>query len=168
MRRCYFATLLLMFAPALADAHAIGVDCKLRASKIEVEAFYDDDSPAAKAKVQVVNAKDEIVASGMTDEKGAWSFPAPAPGKYEVRVDAGAGHRAKKVIDVPADAGPPIQIAPAEHVVTISEGPTRAEFTSTPWLKALVGVSVIGGLGGAFLVAAVFRKNRQAEQARDV
>jgi hypothetical protein len=155
MRRCYLATLCLILTPALGHAHAIGVDCKLRAGKIEVEAFYDDDSPAGKAKVRVVNAKEEIIASGVTDAKGLWSFAAPASGKYEVRVDAGAGHRAKKAIEVPADPE-----------VIASEGPTRAEFTSTPWLKMLIGVAVIGGLGGAFLLMTAFRRNRQVVKAK--
>ena len=78
--------------PAPVFAHAVGVDCTVRGDKVEVEGFFDDDSPAQKAKVRVVNAKGELIADGITDEKGRWSFRTPAPGKYQVELDAGAGH----------------------------------------------------------------------------
>jgi hypothetical protein len=158
MRPLLAVAVFLAIAPTSAFAHALGVDCVLRNGKVVVEAFYDDDSPAQKSKVQVVNAKDEEIANGVTDEKGTWSFAAPPPGAYEVRVDAGAGHRAKKAINVPAPE-PSDEPPPA---VTISTGPSRAEFTRFPWLKVLIGVVVLGGVGAAFAVATVLRKNGRA------
>jgi hypothetical protein len=173
------AGLMLALAPTWAFAHAVGVSCILRGDKVEVEAYFDDDSPAVKAKVQVVNAKGEIVASGVTDEKGNWNFARPAPGKYEVRLDAGAGHRAKKTIDVPVskplecaigslqgvavrvrDAAPASSAAP-----TIAVGPTRAEFTRTPWLNVAIGFGIIGGLAGAFLLGSMLRKRGTAKDS---
>jgi nickel transport protein len=156
------AFLLMAIAPACAFGHAVGVDCTLRGAKVEVEAFYDDDSPAQQAKVLVVNARDEFVASGVTDAKGRWTFATPPPGKYEVRVDAGAGHRAKKAINVPApeSAVPvPSNDPPPAPPTTITEGPTRAEFTRFPWVQVLIGVVVLGGVGGAFAISTVLRKN---------
>jgi hypothetical protein len=153
-----FAFLVLAFAPACAFAHALGVDCTLRGAEVEVEAFYDDDAPAQMAKVQVVNALDEIIASGVTDAKGRWTFAAPPPGKYEVRVDAGAGHRAKKTINV-TGVEPNTPTEEQAPPMPISDGPTRAEFTRFPWVQVLIGVVVLGGLGGAFAIATVLRKN---------
>ncbi len=150
--RYVLAAIFLAIAPTSAFAHALGVDCTLKAGKVNVEAFYDDDSPAQKAKVQVVNAKDEVIANGVTDEKGMWNFAAPPPGRYEVRVDAGAGHRAKKTINVPV----PIDEPPT---ATISTGTSRAEFTRFPWLKVLIGVVVLGGVGAAFALSTLLRKN---------
>jgi len=150
------AFLVLAFAPASALAHALGVDCTLRGAKVEVEAFYDDNAPAQKAKVQVVNALDEIIASGVTDATGSWTFATPPPGKYEVRVDAGAGHRAKKTIIVPA-AEPEAAIAPPLTIV--EEGPTRVEFTRFPWVQVLIGVVVLGGVGAAFAISTMLRRN---------
>jgi hypothetical protein len=168
----------LAFAPAWAFAHAVGVSCAIRGDQIEVEAYFDDDSPAVKAKVQVVNANMEIVASGVTDEKGAWNFPRPAPGKYEVRLDAGAGHRAKKTIEVPIAT--PIECAigtlqgtglrvrdtaPAASAgqTTIGAGPTRTEFTRMPWENILIGFGIIGGLSGTFLLVSMLRKTGKAK-----
>lgn len=141
------AFLLAIINPSRLCAHNVGMDCKVRDDKIEVEAFYDDNKPAAKARVYVRNIKEEVVASGLTDENGKWSFVAPAPGNYAVHLDAGAGHRAK------ADL-----VVPARTEETRSNRPTRAEFTSIPWLKIAIGLIVIGGLSGAFLIAQRLRK----------
>ena len=145
-----FTSVIVVLMPARAFAHALGVECKLKDGKVLVEAFYDDDTPAAKAKVEVVNAKDEVISKDMTDGEGRWSFTAPAPGKYEVRVDAGAGHRATTSITIPGAAAP-------EPVTSISEN-TRAEFTGVPWLKMTIGFVTIGTLCGAFLIASALRK----------
>ena len=129
---CLLAPLVLTLAPTGVFAHALGVDAKLRDGKVEVEAFYDDDSPAAKAKVMVLDAANKQIAAGLTDAKGRWVFASPPAGKYTVHVDAGAGHQAKKGIEVPgADTAPE---TPPPSNVSISAGPSRAELTSTPWL----------------------------------
>jgi hypothetical protein len=151
----------LLISPSKALAHALGVSCKIRGDKVEVEAYYDDDSPAQNAKVQVVNARAETVADGVTDKDGNWSFPTPSAGTYEVRVNAGGGHHARKTITVPAAAKPsptPDEPPPTPAEPTITDGPTRSEFTRTPWLQVAVGLLIIAGLGGVFLLASVLRK----------
>ena len=149
VRSGLLAIALLALVPAGVMAHAVHVVGTLRTGKVEVETFYDDDTPAIKAKVEVLNAREEIVVSGVTDDKGRWTFDTPPPGKYEVRLDAGAGHRAKCTITVPGIA----------QTQTEPEGPTREEITRTPWLKVAIGFVVIGGCAGAFLIATLIRKN---------
>jgi len=134
---------LLAILPVSARAHGLGVACAIRGDKVEVEAFYDDDSAAAKAKVVVVNAKDEVVATGITDEQGLWKFAKPEPGKYEVRVDAGAGHRAKKTLNVPR---------PDTSSEEPAAEPSREEQTQTPWLGVGLGLAAIAGGGGAIML----------------
>jgi len=155
----FFPVLVLIAVPTDAFAHALGVACTLRGDKVEVEVFYDDDTPAQKAKVQVLNANAEVVADGVTDEQGRWTFATPAAGKYEVRADAGAGHRAKKSMTVP---GVPPSSVPKSDPAIISEGPTRAEFTGFPWLQVLIGVGVLGGVAGACALASKRRKTDPA------
>src|SRR5262245_61919530 len=82
-------------APATAWGHNVGVECKVHAERVDVEVFFDDNTPGGQASVQVVNERGEVVASGATDALGKWSFPRPGPGKHHVRVDAGAGHHAE-------------------------------------------------------------------------
>jgi hypothetical protein len=118
---------------------------------VEVEVFYDDDTPAINAKVQVLDANEKVTLSGTTDTQGRWTFATPAAGKYEVRADAGAGHRAKTSLAVPVVAESPAPVA-------ISDGPTREEFTRFPWLKVAIGVAVLGGIAVAFMIAPSLRK----------
>jgi hypothetical protein len=134
---------------SLAHAHAVGMECRITGANVVVEAFYDDDSPAVRARVRVL-AGDKEIATGLTDEKGIWSFACPPPGQYTVELDAGAGHRATESITVPPTVATPS--------VAIGNGSTRQEFTRFPWDRLLLGVLVIFGIAGAFLLVAAFRK----------
>src|SRR5262245_20681084 len=128
-------------------AHALGAEARIRGNQVRVEAYYEDDPPAGAARVTVQDASRKVVAEGRTDEKGIWSFPRPAAGHYRLVVDAGAGHRKQLVLDIPvADVSPsePSDQTALEQTPTVSVGPTREEFTRTPWLKIGLGLGAIG------------------------
>jgi hypothetical protein len=150
-------------------AHALGAQCTLKGEKVEVEAYYSDNTPGRDAKVLVLDAAKKEVASGRTDDEGRWSFPAPPPGSYLVDVNAGEGHRVKVAITVPANKQPDTVLplsttqktpacerpgAQAEVVapVRISEGPSREEFTRVPWLKIALGLGFLGTIGFALWI----------------
>jgi hypothetical protein len=135
----------LVFAP-FAHAHALGVEARLRGGKIEVEAYYSDDTPAGDATVMVHDHAGRFVATGRTDERGKWQFPKPSPGPYTIVVDAGAGHRKSTTIVVPA-------VLPPGPTGPISSGPSRAEFTRFPWERLAIGLAIIAGLGVVAWVA---------------
>jgi nickel transport protein len=169
------AIFLLLVAVRPASAHALGAECRLRGDRVEVEAYYDDDTPARDARVTVQDAAKKSLAEGRTNDKGFWSFPRPQPGRYRVTVDAGAGHRATVTITVPS-AQPDGTTAAStstgecdcckdgtstqgvQGAVKLSEGPGREEFTRTPWLKIGLGLGVIGGFGLAAWLALRFRR----------
>lgn len=146
--------LLRLLAPPLAllllaqpvSAHALGAECKIVGNRVELEAFYDDDTPAIKARVHVLDDQQKEIAEGRTDIRGLWSFPRPIAGKYRVVVDGGAGHRTEIALTVPEQA-------PGPEKPIISEGPTRQEFTRFPWLKVLLGLVMIAGFSAALLIA---------------
>jgi len=146
------ALFLVLAAAPSAFAHALGAECSLRGDRVEVEAYYDDDTPARDARVIVRDVAKKSVTEGRTNDKGFWSFPRPEPGRYRITVDAGAGHRTTVTITVPGT--PPAGSATADAsrqgeqaTVKLSEGPGRAEFTRVPWLKVGIGIGAIGGLG---------------------
>jgi nickel transport protein len=156
------AVFLVLVAVRPASAHALGAECRLRGDRVEVEAYYDDDTPARDARVTVQDATKKNVAEGRTDDKGFWSFPRPEPGRYRVTVDAGAGHRTTVTITVPSAQPDDTAAAGAltgecdcckdstatgdeQTVVKLSEGPGREEFTRPPWLKISLGLVVIAG-----------------------
>lgn len=166
--RCLAMVLIVLATPTWAWAHNVGVDCKLKDGKLEIEGYYDDDTAAVKAKVKIVDAADKVVAEGTTDDKGRCVLPAPRPGKYVVHLDAGAGHRAKRDLIVPGSTKgvePDSIEATTDDGQTISEGPTREEVTRSRWWKAGLGVLIIGGVCGAFLLAAALRRNSKRESS---
>ncbi len=153
-----------LLATRPAAAHGLGAECKLRDGRVQVEAYFDDDTVAADARIVVRDAAQNITAEGRTDAKGLWSFAAPAAGLYRVTVDAGAGHRTTVRIRVPAPAEESAATtsaasgecdcckgnnaaSPTFGGPVISEGPRRAEFTRFPWLKVVLGLTAIALMG---------------------
>jgi hypothetical protein len=152
---------MLLALPPRSEAHGLGAECKVNGDRVEVEAYFDDDSAARNANVRVEDADQQLVAEGRTDARGCWSFPAPAPGSYRVTVDAGAGHRTRLTITLPAtSSASTATVAPDDcsccqdpAPVTVSDGPSRAAFTGFAWLKLGIGVSILGGVGGGCWIA---------------
>lgn len=147
---------LLMLAVPVA-AHNLGAECKLVGDRVQVEAYFDDDTPARDAKITVRTTDGQSLAEGRTDDKGCWSFARPAAGRYEIVVDAGAGHRAVVKVTVPGEAEG-LALAPTR----VSEGQAREEFTRTPWLKVGIGLITIALFAGALWLA------RQAGKSKAV
>ena len=149
MTRYLPALLAALALPAFAQAHAVGVEAKLVGEAVRIEAFFDDDTPADGAKVTVRDGANALVAEGVTDDKGVWSFAVPPAGKYAVRVDAGGGHAATAVVTIPERA---------TSTTAISDGPSRESFTGWQrWATAGVGVALIAA--GTWLVKRRLRSN---------
>jgi prepilin-type N-terminal cleavage/methylation domain-containing protein len=178
-QRVAVALLFLCLAPAIASAHALGADCVLRGGRVELEAYYSDDTAAGHATVRVLDPADTVIANGHTDERGRWSFAAPPPGRYYVVVDAGAGHRARiRLIVPPGSQGASSSSSSTEEkcdcceesdgtradtAMQISEGPTRRNFSAFPWSKIGLGFGILAALGfGSRLV--LRRRSLQALQ----
>lgn len=134
-------------------AHAVGLEVKQKGTQVTVEGFFDDDSPADDAKVVLEDANGQVVLEGKTDAKGVWTFMAPKPGQYKVKLDAGSGHRATKMLTIAEPTPTPTEAPPQ----TVSEGTTREEFTRTPWAKIGIGLAVI------LLGASVFWLRKRAK-----
>jgi nickel transport protein len=149
-----FGCVLLLAVPLRTEAHALGADCKVNGARVELEAYYDDDTPARDARVRVADGEGQQVAEGRTDAAGRWSFDRPRAGTYRVIVDAGAGHRKELTITLAAENTSP---SPSGHTTTqavvTGDGPTRAAFTAFPWLQLGIGVAILGALGGGFWLA---------------
>jgi nickel transport protein len=154
MKRHFLVWLFLLTLAPSALAHDVGLQCKQQknTNKVTVEVFFDDDSPAASAKVEVLDGAKMVVAAGKTDAKGLWSFAAPKPGDFLVVVDAGGGHRTDKKITVRPWNDETADFTD-ETSVTIQEGPSREELTRFPWLKVGIGLGAICLFSVAFLVA---------------
>ena len=149
----------VLTVPAMAHAHAIGAEAKLAAGRVELEAYYDDDTPGADAAVTVTGPGGKVVAEGRTDPVGRWSFPRPPAGKYRVTIDAGGGHRATIGLTIPPPAPPVASPRPAGDPVNVSDGPTRSEFTGpTRYVWAAGGIIVIGA--GTWVLTRLMRDQK--------
>jgi hypothetical protein len=142
--------LALMTAPP-AWAHALGAECKVRGDQLEIEAYFDDDTPAERARVRILDNDGREVATGRTDDKGVFRLATPAAGRYRVVVDAGSGHRAQVTVTIASNTSSP---------VTVSEGPTREEFTRMPWFYVGLGLLLIAGITSGWLW---FRRHTTAQ-----
>ena len=89
-----------------AFAHDLRAKVNALVDPIRVEAWFDDDEPAAEARVVVTDAEGRTIASGVLDEKGVWSFPKPSPGSYSIVVEL-TGHRDRIRLEIP-EAAPPV------------------------------------------------------------
>jgi hypothetical protein len=144
--------LVVAIVPATARAHDIRVTCMPRGDRVDVSAFFVeppyDDRPASAARVEVLDSHEAVIARGTTDAEGKWSFARPGPGVYEIHVDAGDGHRARDTLNIRDDGQ-----ATAADTKT-----TRTEATGFPWLKVLIGLTIIGGCATAWLLARLGRR----------
>jgi hypothetical protein len=165
--------LLLTAAPAF--AHKLLLDCRVKDDRVRVEAFYDDDTPAQKAKVSLENEANQVVAEGRTDERGLWSCPLPKPGKYTVRAES-VGHAARETLVISAPARKekvePIKdkstekepreigsdnpsgsfVAPSDSDSPRASRSSREDKTETPWLKIGIGFAIIAVLCAGALI----------------
>jgi hypothetical protein len=133
-----------MATPA-AQAHAIGLSCKLVGKLVRVEAYFSDDTPAFDALIVVRDEQQAVVAQGARTIVACGRSTA-AGGRYEVSVDAGAGHRAKQVLVIPEATAEP---GNAESAAA-GDLP-RDEFTRIHWLRLALGLGIISLLAAVWL-----------------
>lgn len=142
--RLLFSVLFLFsLFPALALAHAMGVEVRLKNNQIHIEVFFHDNSPASGALVTIENESGGKIFSEKSDKEGKLQTPAPLPGKYKILVNDGAGHLSSTPIIIP-------KTKPAEtnnENLLISKSPDRNQFIQTPWLGMVVGLATIAALG---------------------
>ena len=151
MTRPPLALLALLTLPAYAHAHAVAVEAKLAGDRVAIAAFFDDDEPAADAKVTVHDDGNGLVAEGKTDAAGVWSFAVPPAGRYTVRVDTGEGHATTTVVTVPPNGA---------GSASIADGPSRA--ARTGWLRVLGAAVGLLGIAAATIVLTRLKRPSKA------
>jgi len=135
--------LLLGLTPLSAGAHGLGIEARLRAGTLRLEAYFDDNSPVANAQVRLLNRENHLLMEAITDPEGFYSLPAPPPGTYRVEIRGEDGHFAKASLTIPE---PPV---PDDTLV--SEGLTRTDRTGArKWGMAVFGLVLIAS--GAVVV----------------
>ena len=121
----------LLFSSSL-FAHGMLMTAKIEGERIRIEVFFDDDTPADEAKIEVFNTEGTRIAEGTSDDHGVWFFPKPAPGRYSVKA-TNLGHAVQKTLTLSQESNDEVT-------------PTREEQTKTPWLKIFKGLGIISVL----------------------
>jgi hypothetical protein len=85
------SVLLLFFTVVPASAHALQVEATQRGAMLVVVVGYDDDTPAAGAKVQLIAVSGSTLQE-TTDDTGTVRFPMPV-GRVRIVADDGQGPR---------------------------------------------------------------------------
>lgn len=157
------AVLLMLTVCGWTSAHELGAEIHRTGDRIDVVAYFDDDTPAMGAKVTLTDATGKVVITGKTDRRGLFAFTKPNPGVYKVDVDAGDGHKLTRPLTLTITGDPSDPNADAGTTV-VSDGPSREEFTRTRW-EGLVGGLVAIGLAGLVAFAYVRSGKQQVHQS---
>jgi hypothetical protein len=165
----YLTVLMFLLSPGAAWAHALDAEWVIKGERVDIEAYFSDNTRAQAALVRVFKLpqRDKAIMEMKTDAQGKCTWPCPGPGKYLIVVDAGGGHR--KELPPLEIIEPPLQLASvtlalgsaalggpgnfslavilflgrADEAPRKSPGPSREEFTSYPWHSVLQGVAGI-------------------------
>jgi nickel transport protein len=134
-------------APQRAEAHDLKVLISLEGDPLRLEAWFDDDTPAEKARVTVSRDSGEEVLAGETDDRGVWLFAKPGPGSYRIVVES-VGHRDVLKLDIPGidSNGAPVAV-----------GDPRLE----PRVGLFIGLALV--LGGTLVFVLLRLKKRTPE-----
>jgi hypothetical protein len=134
MRSVLPLTVLAMcFTSSVAHAHKMIVVPTV-AEALRVKVGYEDKTPAEGATVTLKDEAGDVVVEGITDDTGVCVLPRPKPGRYTVIANDGAGHRTQVPFDIPDEKS------------VVGSGDTTASLLSRRWVRAVIGVTVIGAV----------------------
>ena len=94
--RTYFlaaAAACLLFFAASASAHKVSVFAYADSEKIYTESYFQNGDPVANGGLKVYDSSDNLVAEGVTDNQGLFSFEIPRADDFRIVIDAGMGHK---------------------------------------------------------------------------
>ncbi|MEZ6143594.1 MAG: hypothetical protein R3B84_23770 [Zavarzinella sp.] len=128
-------------------AHRMLLSVTTRGNQVQVEAYYEDDTPAEGALIFFAkNEKNQFEAK--TNERGVWTGKLPETGNWEILVKH-FGHSAKTTYSAPSE----VVTAPTnENPVPVAEKsssdselealPTHPK-PAYPWQRVLLGVGIL-------------------------
>jgi cobalt/nickel transport system permease protein len=148
--------LMILSPQRAALAHNLEASARLEQGEVVVEAAYAKSSPAWGARVRVWEASGErgengrLVAQGMTDERGRFSFRPERLAGLLVVVEDRAGHRA--VVDIAPEKlesrilpeGSDQKLPGGEALASSSRGGLSG--FGPEWLRVLLGLAGIGAV----------------------
>jgi nickel transport protein len=82
----------LLFSPGVAFSHKVNLFAYQEDGNIFTESYFGDGTPCRGAAVRASDENGTVVAEGITDEEGNFSFPYGQGGKLRIVLRASMGH----------------------------------------------------------------------------
>lgn len=133
--------------------HDLCAKVERQGNQLQIEAWFDNDTPADQAVVRILQ-KEKVICESKTDDRGLCSMPAPDPGSYVLQVHASGGHRT----EVPFS----IETQKTEQ----SAGRTHDEVQQRRWWGAIGGTTLIAIL--TLFARKLIKNTRSASGSRVV
>ncbi|MCA9438943.1 MAG: hypothetical protein KC978_24370 [Candidatus Omnitrophica bacterium] len=90
---CTSAYLLGLALLTASQAHNLEAEIAVDNIQFTVRAFFEDGTPARSASAEVIAPDGQVLAEGVTDSEGRFTFSDELKGKIEVAVEDNTGHR---------------------------------------------------------------------------
>jgi len=149
--------LLACFSSHPAWAHGIGAEAKVSGDKVLVSGFHDDGASASGAKVGVFALTGRVVAQGLLDDSGKWSFDLPPDGDYRIEIEADTDHKAMTRLSVSAGSSQKTAKAPVPPPTNIGLSPLFRGWLAVGALSAFALVIAAVLLRGKSFFATIMK-----------
>ncbi|HMO35608.1 MAG TPA: carboxypeptidase-like regulatory domain-containing protein [Gemmatales bacterium] len=114
--------------PAL--RHKLCAVVQMAGDKLQIEAWYDNETPAENAVVSLF-LKNKQLQQSRTDERGICTLTIPPAGDYRVQVEAGGGHRTELVFSIAME-------------ILADDSDSKETVSNRRWWGMLLGIAIIG------------------------
>ena len=104
MRVAGWVVACLLLTHSSAFAHKLLVTTRVEGNEVRVDVYYEDDSPADGAKMQLLQGE-QLLAEGRANDEGKWAIPRPGAGLYVLRAEH-YGHVILEPVAIPATDDP--------------------------------------------------------------
>ena len=183
----FMFTLVVFLSPGVLQAHKVNLFAYEEGGIVITESYFGDGTPCREAKITARNGDGTLVAEGVTDEEGAFSFPYGKGGDLHIFLRASLGHGARIILatdgnnDVSGSTKrgngasslkergqitPPVSAEEVDRIVESRIAPLRdslreirKKLEKPTFAKVVGGIGWIVGIAGAYLWGVSRKRN---------
>jgi nickel transport protein len=130
-----------------AHAHRVNLFAWVEGDTVYVESKFSGGRRVNRGKISVTDSQGTEFLTGVTNEKGEFSFRVPKKTELKIVLLAGTGHRAEWII-------------PAGEIKMSASGKKPLSEKNTTFKGIIIGIGCIFGLAG---IAAYIRRRKKIE-----
>ncbi len=92
MKKGYMLVCMIVLGISLVHAHRVNVFTQTQGDRVLCQCFYNDGKPVRGQDIQVKTPDGRVIAEGMTDDEGMFSFTPQVHEDLKIILNAGMGH----------------------------------------------------------------------------